>query len=81
MSPRKLCKYSERRSNAANLGEQFHSEKESLLSWGTENNILYTAKTFSPRVAGEEYYLAGGNEHDVYFDERLRRVIKVTKTT
>ena len=79
MSPKELCTYLERRSHGANLTEQFHREKESLLSWGQENDILYTAKTFSQRKIGEEQYLGGGNEHDVYYDELLGRVIKVTK--
>jgi hypothetical protein len=79
MSPKKLCNYIEGRSNGSNLAEQFRSEKESLLSWSQENDILYSAETFSELQAGEEQYLGGGNEHDVYYDEILGRVVKVTK--
>lgn len=79
MSPKELCTYLERRSNGTNLTEQFHSEKESLLSWGKRNDILYTAKTFSEQKIGEEQYLGGGNEHDVYYDDFVERVSKVTK--
>ena len=79
MSPKQLCSYIERRGNGANLAEQFDREKESLLSWGQENDILYTSQTFSERKAGEEQYLGGGNEHDVYYDDLLARVVKVTK--
>ena len=79
MSPEELCSYIEGRGNGTNLAEQFDCEKESLLSWGKENDILYTAETFSQRKAGEEQYLGGGNEHDVYYDALLARVVKVTK--
>lgn len=79
MSPKELCTYLERRSHGTNLTEQFHSEKESLLSWGKRNDILYTAKTFSEQKVGEEQYLGGGNEHDVYYDDFVGRVLKVTK--
>jgi len=81
MSPEELCKYIERRGNGANLAEQFDREKESLLSWGQKNGILYSKETFSKRKVGEEQYFGGGNEHDVYYDEELGRVVKVTKTT
>jgi len=79
MSPKELCSYIEGRGNGTNLAEQLDREKESLLSWGQENDILYTAETFSQRKAGEEQYLGGGNEHDVYYDDLLSRVVKVTK--
>ena len=79
MSPKELCQYIEGRGNGADLAEQLHREKESLLSWGQENGILYNETTFSERKVGDEQYFGGGNEHDVYYDEELCRVVKVTK--
>ena len=81
MSPDELCKYIQRRGNGTNLAEQFDREKESLLSWSQANGILYNKETFSKRKVGEEQYFGGGNEHDVYYDEELGRVVKVTKTS
>jgi len=54
MSPKELCQYIEGRGNGADLAEQFHREKESLLSWGKEKGILYNETTFSERKVGDE---------------------------
>lgn len=72
-----LCDSLSEVGNGTALKEQLHREKECLFQWAREKNVFFTEEEIRQRVESLKS-LPGGNEHVVYYDENIRRVIKIT---